>query len=749
MTSNSGEVSLRVAEARSRDVGRFIVRIPQRYMRILGIEPGEYVEIIGNKRSAYAQVWPAYPDDEDKDYIRMDGVLRQNAGVSIGDVVRVRKANLRSAQRVTIAPVGEYIRVDPDYLKRAYLLGKPVWKGSIIEIPYYTGSIRFMVTSVSPGPAAYVGIDTEVQIREEPVRETELTAPRVTWEDIGDLEEAKRKIRELIELPLRHPEIFKHLGIEPPKGVLLIGPPGVGKTLLAKAVATEANAYFISINGPEIMSKYYGESEAKLREIFEEAKKNAPAIIFIDEIDAIAPKREEVTGEVEKRIVAQLLTLMDGLQERGQVIVIGATNRPEAVDPALRRPGRFDREIYIGMPDKNARREILQVHTRNVPLCTEEDVKEGVCDPDDVVNLDELAEMTHGYTGADLAALVKEAAMIRLREAIEVKKEIDLDQPQIPPEQLAKIKIRRRDFLEAMKYIQPTVLREVIVEVPEVHWDDIGGYENVKQELKEMVEWPLKYPRYFEELGIEPPKGILLFGPPGTGKTLLAKAVATESNANFIAVRGPEILSKWFGESERAIREIFKKARMAAPCVIFFDEIDAIAPARGLRVDSGATDRIVNQLLAEMDGIAPLKNVVVIAATNRPDIIDPALLRPGRFDRIVYVPPPDEKARFEILKVHVRNIKLADDVKDGNYKYLRDLARRTEGYTGADLAALVREAAMLALRETIKSGSGQAKPVGIEHFEEALKIVPPSLTRQDIARYEEIARNLRRALRGL
>nr|MCG2870332.1 AAA family ATPase [Vulcanisaeta sp.] len=456
-----------------------------------------------------------------------------------------------------------------------------------------------------------------------------------------------------------------------------------------------------------------------------------------------------VTGEVEKRVVAQLLTLMDGLQERGQVIVIGATNRPEAVDPALRRPGRFDREIYIGMPDKNARKEILQVHTRNVPLCTEEDVKEGVCDPDDVVNLDELAEMTHGYTGADLAALVKEAAMIRLREAIEVKKEIDLDQPQIPPEQLAKIKIRRRDFLEAMKYIQPTVLREVIVEVPEVHWDDIGGYENVKQELKEMVEWPLKYPRYFEELGIEPPKGILLFGPPGTGKTLLAKAVATESNANFIAVRGPEILSKWFGESERAIREIFKKARMAAPCVIFFDEIDAIAPARGYAEDSPAMDRVVAQLLAEMDGISRLDNVVVIAATNRPDIIDPALLRPGRFDRIVYVPPPDEKARFEILKVHVRNIKLADDVKDGNYKYLRDLARRTEGYTGADLAALVREAAMLALRETIKSGSGQAKPVGIEHFEEALKIVPPSLTRQDIARYEEIARNLRRALRGL
>jgi len=747
--ASGGEVSLRVAEARTRDVGRLIVRIPQRYMRVLGIEPGEYVEVVGNRRSAYAQVWPAYTDDEDKDYIRMDGVLRQNAGVSIGDVVKVRRANLRSAQRVAIAPIGEYIRVDPDYLKRAYLLGKPVWKGSIIEIPYYTGSIRFMVTSVTPGPAAYVGIDTEVQVREEPVRETELAMPRVTWEDIGDLEEAKRKIRELIELPLRHPEIFKHLGIEPPKGVLLIGPPGTGKTLLAKAVASEANAYFVSINGPEIMSKYYGESEAKLREIFEEAKKNAPAIIFIDEIDAIAPKREEVTGEVEKRVVAQLLTLMDGLQERGQVIIIGATNRPEAVDPALRRPGRFDREIYIGMPDKNARKEILQVHTRSVPLCTEEDVKERICDPNDIVNIDDIAEMTHGYTGADIAALVKEAAMIRLREAIEVKKEIDLDQPQIPPEQLAKIRIRMRNFLEAMKYIQPTVLREVIVEVPEVHWDDIGGYDNVKQELKEMVEWPLKYPRYFEELGVEPPKGILLFGPPGTGKTLLAKAVATESNANFIAVRGPEILSKWFGESERAIREIFKKARMAAPCVIFFDEIDAIAPARGLRVDSGATDRIVNQLLAEMDGIAPLKNVVVIAATNRPDIMDPALLRPGRFDRIVYVPPPDEDARFEILKVHIRGLRLSDDVKNGDYKYLRDLARRTEGYTGADLAALVREAAMLALRETIRSNSNQVKPVGIEHFEEALKVVPPSLSKQDIARFEEMARNLRRALRGL
>jgi AAA family ATPase, CDC48 subfamily len=641
------------------------------------------------------------------------------------------------------------ISVDQNFVQytkqklRDYIL----MEGDLVQIQVLGQPLTFQVVQTKPNDApVIIDEDTNLMIYEKPVEN--INIPRITWEDIGDLKEAKEKIRELVELPLRHPEIFEYLGIEPPKGVLLIGPPGTGKTLLAKAVATETNAYFIAINGPEIVSKYYGESEAKLREIFEEAKKNAPAIIFIDEIDAIAPKREEVTGEVEKRIVAQLLTLMDGLQERGQVIIIGATNRPEAVDPALRRPGRFDREIYIGMPDKNARRDILQVHTRSVPLCTEEDVKEEICEPVDVVSLDEIAEMTQGYTGADLTALVREAAMIRLREAID-KKEIDLDQLQIPPEQLARIKIRRKDFLESMKYVQPTVLKEFIVEAPEVHWDDIGGLEEVKQELKEMVLWPLEYPEYFKELGIEPPKGILLFGPPGTGKTLLATAVATESNANFIAVRGPEILSKWFGESERAIREIFKKARMAAPCVIFFDEIDAIAPARGLRVDSGATDRIVNQLLAEMDGIAPLKNVVVIAATNRPDMMDPALLRPGRFDRIVYVPPPDEDARFEILKVHIRGLRLSDDVKNGDYKYLRDLARRTEGYTGADLAALVREAAMLALRETIKSNSNQVKPVGIEHFEEALKVVPPSLSKQDIARFEEMARNLRRALRGL
>ncbi|MEM4632394.1 MAG: CDC48 family AAA ATPase [Pyrobaculum sp.] len=734
------EVILKVAEARSRDVGRSIVRIPVRIMKKLGIEPGDYVEIMGRK-SAFAQVWPSYPEDEDKEVIRMDGIIRQNAGVGIGDTVKVRKAQLRPAQRVVLAPT-EPVRVDPEYLRKQILLGKPVARGQAIDVPFYGGAIRFVVVQVQPGPAAYVSIDTEVTVREEPVKEAELTIPRVTWEDIGDLEDAKQKIRELVELPLRHPELFKHLGIEPPKGILLIGPPGTGKTLLAKAVANEANAYFVAINGPEIMSKYYGESEARLREIFEEAKKNAPAIIFIDEIDAIAPKREEVTGEVEKRVVAQLLTLMDGLQERGQVVVIGATNRPDAVDPALRRPGRFDREIHIPMPDKRARREILSVHTRNMPLCTKHDIENGVCQAGDEVDLDKIAEITHGYTGADLAALAKEAAMAALRKAMN-KGMINIEEDVIPQDILNRLKVGMSDFMDAIKYVHPTVLREVIIEVPEVHWEDIGGYETIKQELREIVEWPMKYKHYFEEIGVEPPKGILLFGPPGVGKTMFAKAVATESGANFIAVRGPELLSKWVGESEKAIREVFKKARMAAPCVIFFDEIDSIAPARGSRDGSGVTDRMVNQLLAEMDGVGTLKNVVVMAATNRPDILDPALLRPGRFDRVIYVPPPDFKARLEIFKVHTKKIKLGEDVN------IEELAMRTEGYTGADIAALVREAAMLALRETIKEKAVKAKPVSWRHFEEAFKRIPPSLTPVDIKHYEELAKRVRRTIAGL
>ncbi|MET1101648.1 MAG: CDC48 family AAA ATPase, partial [Pyrodictiaceae archaeon] len=636
------ELTLRVAEARSRDVGRKIARISRGAMQTLGVEVGDFIEIEGARGISVAQVWPLPPSEENENIIRIDGFIREAIGASIGDTVTVRKASVEPATRIILAPT-EPIRFGRDFVEyvKEFLLRKPVSRGEVVIIPLFGTEVRLVVVNTQPSQYVYVTDATSLTIREEPVSEEQVRArgiPRVTWEDIGDLEEAKEKIREIVELPLKHPELFERLGIEPPKGILLYGPPGTGKTLLAKALANEIGAYFIAINGPEIMSKYYGESEQRLREIFETAKKNAPAIIFIDEIDAIAPKREEVTGEVEKRVVAQLLTLMDGLKGRGKVIVIAATNRPDAIDPALRRPGRFDREIEIRPPDKRARKEILQVHLRNVPLAED-------------VDLERIAEMTHGYTGADLAALVKEAAMSALRKFIKSGK-IDLNKP-IPPTVLRELKVSMADFIEAMKSIQPSLIREIYIEVPEVRWSDVGGLEDVKQQLREAVEWPLKYPGVFERMGVSPPKGILLFGPPGTGKTLLAKAAATESGANFIAVRGPEILSKWVGESEKAIRQIFRRARQVAPTIIFFDEIDAIAPARGLRHDtSGVTDRIVNQLLTEMDGIEPLRNVVVIAATNRPDILDPALLRPGRFDRLIYVPPPDKDARLQILRIH-------------------------------------------------------------------------------------------------
>ena len=728
MTREEKEVRLRVAEARQRDVGRKIVRIDKTTMARLGVTTGDFVEITGREGGVIAQVWPAYPEDEGKGIIRMDGYLRSAIGVGVGDVVTIRKTKVEPAIKVVLAPT-EPIRFGPDFVEyvKQFLIRKPLSRGEEVIIPIFGMSLRFIVVSTQPGYRVYVTDATEIEIKTEPVGEEVIERarkiPKVTWEDIGDLEEAKQKIREIVELPLKRPELFKHLGIEPPKGILLYGPPGTGKTLLAKALAHEIGAYFIAINGPEIMSKYYGESEQRLREIFKEAEENAPAIIFIDEIDSIAPKREEVTGEVEKRIVSQLLTLMDGLKERGKVIVIGATNRPDALDPALRRPGRFDREIEIPPPDKRARREILAVHTRNMPL-------------DDDVDLDKIAEMTHGYTGADLAALVKEAAMTALRRFIKEGK-IDLSQP-VPAEKLRELKVKMADFLEGMKYVQPSLIREIYVEVPEVRWSDIGGLENAKQQLREAIEWPMKHPEIFEQMGIEPPKGILLFGPPGTGKTLLAKAVATESGANFIAVRGPEILSKWVGESEKAIRQIFRRARQVAPAIIFFDEIDAIAPARGYRHDtSGVTDRIVNQLLTELDGIEPLRRVVVIGATNRPDIVDPALLRPGRFDRLIYVQPPDFKARIEIFKVHTKRMPLAPDVD------LEELARKTEGYTGADIAAVCREAAILALREEFK-----VRPVEMRHFLEALKLVPPSLTKEDIERYKRLAKELKRLVVG-
>jgi transitional endoplasmic reticulum ATPase len=704
-------VELRVLESKARDANRPVVRIDPEAMERGGIVVGDVVEIVG-RRKTVAKVWNGLPEDRGKGVIRMNSILRKNADVSLNETVKVRKVEPKPAAFIKLAPVSMTIAVDANFLQyiKQRLREYVVVEGDMMQIYVLSQPLTFQVVQTKPTNAVLIITeDTQIQILEKPVSGVRI--PHITWEDIGDLEDAKQKIRELVELPLRHPELFKHLGIEPPKGILLIGPPGTGKTLLAKAVANEANAYFVAINGPEIMSKYYGESEARLREIFEEAKKNAPAIIFIDEIDAIAPKREEVTGEVEKRVVAQLLTLMDGLQERGQVVVIGATNRPDAVDPALRRPGRFDREIWINPPDFKGRYEILLIHTRNMPLA-----------PD--VDLRKLAEVTHGFSGADLAALAREAAMSALRRAIQSGL-IDLNQSSIPPEAFEKIKVTMADFINALKEIIPSALREIHIEVPRVRWEDVGGLENVKQELREAVEWPLKYPERFKKFGLRPPKGILLFGPPGTGKTLLAKAVATESGANFIAVRGPEIFSKWVGESEKMVREIFRKARMAAPAVIFIDEIDALATARGLGGDSLVSERVVAQLLAEMDGVKALENVVVIAATNRPDLVDPALLRPGRFDRIIYVPPPDFRARLEILLIHTKATPLAKDVD------LEELARRTEGYSGADLELLVREATFLALREDIN-----AKEVSMRHFEEALKKVRPSVTPDMLKFYE-------------
>jgi transitional endoplasmic reticulum ATPase len=729
---SSQSVTLTVEEAyRSDRPGRKIVRISDSTMRKLGIETGDFVLIKSPKAIEVGVAWPLRGEGEE--VIRMDGHMRQVLGVSVGDKVEVMRAdNLKPARRIELAPVGQAtvptffgavpinMVVSPDDL-RDELVRRPLIRGDLIPL---SDEIQLAVVDTNPTDPVYVTDDTEVRIRSEPVKPSEYPllsrGTRVTWEDIGDLEEAKQRIREIVELPMKHPEIFQRLGIEPPKGILIYGPPGVGKTLLAKALANEIGAYFVAINGPEIMSKFYGESEERLREVFKEAQENAPSIVFIDEIDSIAPKREEVTGEVEKRVVAQLLTLMDGIQERGKVIVIGATNRPDDVDPALRRPGRFDREIEIRPPDKQGRLEILQVHTRSMPL-------------DSDVNLAEIADLTKGYTGADLAALAKEAAMAAVREFMNTGK-VDLSKPgEIKKEVLETLKVSRRHFLEAMKVVRPTLIREVFVEVPEVHWSDIGGLESAKQELREVVEWPLKYPHSFSRLGIEPPKGILLFGPPGTGKTLLAKAVATESGANFIAIRGPEVLSKWVGESEKAIRDVFRRAREVAPVVVFFDEIDAIAPARGYSFDSGVTDRIVNQLLTEMDGLVPLNNVVVLAATNRPDIIDPALMRPGRFDRIIYVPPPDKDSRKQIFQVHLRKVPLANDVD------IDRLADLTEGYTGADIAAVVREAVFAKLREKLEPG-----PVEWRHFQQALKKVKPSLTREDVARYEQMGDRLKK-----
>ncbi|MEM2092569.1 MAG: CDC48 family AAA ATPase [Candidatus Bathyarchaeia archaeon] len=722
--SSSKIATLRVVEAHGRDVGRGIARVDPKVMEGLDLTPGDIIEISGKRKTA-AICWPGYSEDSGKGIIRIDGYIRRNAGVSIDEKVTIRKIEAKNAEKVVLAPT-EPLRIEgaEEYLAQI-LEGKVVTRGDYVPLGIMGRTIDLMIVNVQPpAPAVIITRDTEISMGERPaamVREV----PRVTYEDIGGLKEEIRKIREMVELPLKYPELFERLGVEAPKGVLLYGPPGTGKTLLAKAVANETNAAFFSISGPEIMSKYYGESEERLREIFRQAEENAPSIIFIDEIDAIAPKREEVTGEVEKRVVSQLLALMDGLKPRGRVVVIGATNRPNAIDPALRRPGRFDREIEIGVPNKQGRLEILQIHTRNMPLAED-------------VDLERIASITHGFVGADLAALCKEAAMRALRRILP---EIDFEKDTIPAEILNKITVTMNDFMEALKDVEPSAMREVLVEVPNVRWDDIGGLKDVKLELQEAVEWPLKYPELFEHMDAKPPKGILLYGPPGTGKTLLAKAVANESEANFISVKGPELLSKWVGESERAVREVFRKAKQAAPSIIFFDEIDAIAPIRGGGYgDSGVTERVISQLLTEMDGIEELRGVVVIAATNRPDIVDPALLRPGRFDKLLYVPLPDLEARKEILKIHLRRKPLAEDID------IDELAKRTEGYTGADLAAICNTAVMLAIREHIMNSKGpeEAKEnlkelkVYRRHFEEALKKVKP-MSQRELEMYKRIS----------
>ncbi|RLF54906.1 MAG: ATPase [Thermoplasmata archaeon] len=712
-------IVLKVEAALKDDVGHSKARLSTKARRALNVSPGDIIGIKGKKLTA-AVVWRARPEDEGKDIIRIDGLIRKNAQVSIGDKVEVFRADVKNADAVIIAPaLKEMPRIQfatgiETFIKRA-LLKRPVHKGDTIFIPGIAlqgNTLPFKVLNTSPRGIVQIGIDTKIKVSEEPVGE-ETAISQVTYEDIGGLKEELARVREIIELPLKHPELFERLGIRPPKGVLLYGPPGTGKTLIAKAVANESGATFVSIQGPEIMNKFYGQSEENLRMKFREAEKNPPAIIFIDEIDSIAPKRDEIKGEVERRVVAQLLTLMDGLEERGKVIVIGATNRVDDLDPALRRPGRFDREIEIGVPDREGREEILKIHTRGMPLSKDVDLKH-------------LAEITHGFVGADLAALVREAAMKALRRYLP---NIDLDKP-IPTEILEKMEVTMEDFRSAFREIEPSALREVLVEIPKVSWSDIGGLEEVKQRLREMVEWPLTDPEAFRRLGIRPPKGVLLYGPPGSGKTLLAKAVAHESQANFISIKGPEILSKWVGESEKAIREIFKKARQTAPCILFFDEIDAIAPRRGGGYDARVTERIVNQLLTSMDGIESNDGLIVIGATNRPDILDPALLRAGRFDRLLLVGPPDEKARVEILKIHTKDVPLKGVDLEG-------LAKRTENFSGADLENLVREAALQALRENPK-----AKWVTAKHFEKALELVRPSLTEGMLKWYEEMEKEL-------
>src|ERR1700693_5207956 len=709
MIVSQNTLSLKVLEAYTRDVGRGVARIDCDSMDSLSASTGDVIEIRGKRRTV-AKCLPLYPSDEGKGIVRVDGLVRNNAGVAIGDTVVVRKIKAVPAEKVIVAPLEAIPPIDERYLADA-LESVPLIKGDNVMVPYFGGRLTFQVIGVTPAAdAVLVTQKTMFHIAERGSALRGGTA-QVAYEDIGGLKDEIQKVREMIELPLRHPEIFEKLGIEAPKGILLHGPPGTGKTLLAKAVASESNSHFISISGPEIMSKFYGESEARLREIFKEAKEKAPSIIFIDEIDSIAPKREEVTGEVERRVVSQLLSVMDGLEARGKVIVIAATNRPNALDTALRRPGRFDREIEIKVPDKRGRLEILQIHTHNMPL-------------DPAVDQNRVAAVTHGFVGADLEYLCKEAAMKCLRRLLP---ELNLEDEKLAPEVLDKLIVTMSDFDNSIKDITPSAMREVYLESPDIPWTAIGGLEEVKRELQEAVEWPLRYPDLYTKLGHSMPKGLLMHGPSGTGKTMLAKAVATESEANFISVKGPELMSKWVEESEKVVRKIFRRARQASPCVIFFDEIDSIAPSRGGGMEGGvhsSTERMVSQLLTEMDGIQKdIHGVVVLAATNRVDMIDTALLRPGRFDKIVYVPKPDVKTRQKILEIHTKGKPLGRDID------LKRIAEVAEGFSGADVSAVANTAVSLVLHEYLAKYSTPEEAakhasealVSMQHFEEAVK----------------------------
>ena len=712
--------TLRVQKAKKRDIGRNIIRIDPETMEKLDIQTGDVIALNGKKESAGIS-WPSYPQDNGLGIVRIDSRLRKNTGTSIDDSIEIRKVDAKIAQNIVIAPASVKIRTNPrfeSFVKRK-LNNYPVTIDDIILISIgISREITFKVISLRPKGICIIKQESSLHISEHVTEDEEKGANYITYEDVGGLDREIQRVREMVELPLRHPSLFKRLGIDPPKGVLLRGPPGCGKTLLAKAVANESEAHFISINGPEIMSKFYGESEKKLRKLFIEAEEKSPSIIFIDELDAIAPKRETVTGEVERRVVAQLLALMDGLHSRGKTIVIGATNRPNSLDEALRRPGRFDREIEIKVPNEKGRREVFQIHTRNMPL-------------DKKISLKDYSQITHGFVGADISAVCREAGMSALRRYLP---KIDLESEYIDPELLEQIQITKSDFDQALKEVMPSGIREVFVEIPNVTWEQIGGLDDLKQLLVEAVDWPLSHPKIFSRMGITPPKGILLYGPPGCGKTLLARAVATESKANFISIKGPELLSKWVGESEKAIREVFRKAKMAAPCIIFFDEFDSIAPSRGRHTsDSGVSEKVLSQFLTELDGLEVNKDIVVIAATNRPDILDPALIRPGRIDRILLVPAPKEKGTLEILKIFTKDMPLTNNLK------IATLNQMVKGFSGADIETFCREAAMIALRENIR-----ARKISEDHFKEARKLVNPSITQEIIDWYTNFGERLKR-----